>query len=556
MRRRRSSRCVPLKQRLNPRVGRPPALKQQQAQMQQQQVQMKQQQTQLRTYAGQVAGYEREIERLKAQLDKLKRMLFGQSSEKLRIRLEKKIHEAEKRLGEMENRLNTAKGCLDAAAAVTAESGSDVAAEEATEKPASPRRPSSRQPLPAELPRDMVIIAPTETVCPVCSGELAMLGETVTEQLDIINNAFKVIETIRPKLACRKCDAIVQAPLPAKPIDRSYASPGLLARILVAKYVEHIPLYRQCDIYARHGLGLSRNTLDRWVLELAEKLRPLAEAVNNYVLEAGKVHADDTPVPVQAPGSGKTRTGRLWVYVRDDRNSGSSMPAAVWFAYSADRKGAHPQRHLSEYRGVLQADAYGGYDALYETGRITEAACLAHARRKIHDEHARRPTELTTEALRRIAALYAIEAEIRGSPEESRLASRKVKSRPLMQSLYEWIQEQLKTLSAHAEMAKAFGYMQKQWDALNVFCIDGRVEIDNNICENALRCVALGRRNYLFFGSDRGGEAAAIIYSLLGTCKLNGVEPEGWLRNVLGKISDWPSNRVHELLPWNLPTVK
>lgn len=522
----------------------------------QQQVLLKQLQAQVRRYEGQVAGYEREIERLKAQIDKLKRMLFGQSSEKLRNKLEKKIREAERRLGEMEGRLNTAKGCLEAATAVTAESDVVEVPEEPAERPASPRRPSSRKPLPAELPRETVVIEPMETACPGCGGELAALGETVTEQLDIINNAFKVIETVRPKLACRKCDAIVQAPLPAKPIERSYASPGLLARILVSKYVEHIPLYRQCDIYARHGLGLSRNTLDRWVLELAEKLRPLAEVVNNHVLEAGKVHADDTPVPVQAPGSGKTRTGRLWVYVRDDRNSGSSMPAAVWFAYSADRKGAHPQRHLAEYRGVLQADAYGGYDALYETGRITEAACLAHARRKIHDEHARRPTELTTEALRRIAALYAIEADIRGSPEETRLAVRKEKSMPLMHSLYDWIQAQLKTLSVHAEMAKAFGYMLKQWDALNVFCNDGRVEIDNNICENALRCVALGRRNYLFFGSDRGGEAAAIIYSLLGTCKLNSVEPEGWLRDVLGKISDWPSNRVHELLPWNLSTVK
>lgn len=349
-----------------------------------QQAQMKQQQAQLHNYAGQVAGYEREIERLKAQLDKLRRILFGQSSEKLRLRLEKEIHEAEKRLGEMEDRLNTAKGCLEAAAAV--------------------------------------------------------LSEKVSEQLDIINNAFKVIETVRPKLACRKCDAIVQAPLSAKPIDRSYASPGLLARILMARYVEHIPLYRQCDIYARHGLRLSRNTLVRWVLELADKLSPLAE--------------------------------------------------------------------------------------------------------------------LTTGALRRIAELYAIEADIRGSPEETRLSVRKEKSQPLMQSLYGWIQAQLKTLSVHAEMAKAFGYMLKQCDALNVFCSDGRVEIDNNICENALRCVALGRRNYLFFGSDRGGEAAAIIYSLLGTCKLNGVEPGAWLRDVLWKISDWPSNRVHELLPWSLDTVK
>lgn len=522
----------------------------------QQQVVLKQLQAQMRHYEGQVVGYEREIERLKAQIDKLKRMLFGQSSEKLRIKLERKIREAEKRLGEMEGRLNTAKGCLEAAAAVTAESDTDPAAEEATEKPASPRRPSSRKPLPAELPRETVRIEPAETVCPLCGGELAALGETVTEQLEIINNAFNVIETVRPKLACRKCDAIVQAALPAKPIDRSYAGPGLLARILVSKYVEHIPLYRQSEIYARHGLALNRNSMDRWVLELADKLEPLAEALNRYVLEAGKVHTDDTPVPVQAPGSGKTRTGRLWVYVRDDRNTGSSMPPAVWFAYSPDRKGSHPQRHLAKYRGVLQADAYGGYDAVYETGRVTEAACLAHARRKIHDEHARRPTELTQEALKRIAALYAIEADIRGSPAERRLAVRKEKSMPLMQSLYEWSQVQLKTLSVHAEMAKAFGYMLKQWSALNVFCSDGRVEIDNNICENALRCVALGRRNYLFFGSDRGGEAAAIIYSLLGTCKLNGVEPEAWLRDVLGKISDWASNRVHELLPWNLSTVK
>lgn len=531
-------------------------LAQHQTMLKQQQVQMKQQQTQLRTYAGQVAGYEREIERLKAQLDKLKRMLFGQSSEKLRIKLEKKIRESEKRLGEIEGRLNTAKGCLEAAAAVTAESDADVVPEELTEKPESPHRPSSRKPLPAELPRETVRIEPVETVCPLCGGELSALGETVTEQLDIINNAFKVIETVRPKRACRKCDAIVQAPLPAKLIERSYAGPGLLARIVVGKYVEHIPLYRQCDIYARHGLELSRNSMYRWVLELADKLSPLTEALNRYVLEAGKVHADDTPVKVLAPGAGKTRTGRLWVYVRDDRNSGSSMPPAVWFAYSADRKGVHPQRHLSEYRGVLQADAYGGYDALYESGGVTEAACLAHARRKINDEHVRRPTDLTQEALKRIAALYAIEADIRGSPEETRLAVRKEKSCSLMQSLYDWIQVQLKTLSVHAEMAKAFGYMLKQWDALNVFCSDGRVEIDNNICENALRCVALGRRNYLFFGSDRGGEAAAIIYSLLGTCKLNGVEPEAWLRDVLGKISDWPSNRVHELLPWNLSTVK
>ncbi len=250
------------------------------------------------------------------------------------------------------------------------------------------------------------------------------------------------------------------------------------------------------------------------------------------------------------------KTGRLWVYVRDDRNVGASLPAAAWFAYSADRKGEHPQRHLAEYRGVLQADAYSVYDALYETSRVKESACLAHARRKIHDEDAHRPTEMTQEALRRIAELYAIEAEIRGSPADERLSVRKARSVPLMQSLYDWIQLQRKTLSKHAEMVKAFDYILKQWDVLNEFCRDGWVEIDNNIGKNALCPVAVGRKNYLFFGSDNGGESAAIIYSLLVTCKLNGVEPEDWLCEVIMKINDCPSNRVHELLPWNLSPVK
>ncbi|PNK82436.1 hypothetical protein CEQ31_025630 [Serratia odorifera] len=268
----------------------------------QQQVLLKQLQAQMCRYEGQVAGYEREIERLKSQLDKLKRMLFGQSSEKLRNKLEKKIREAEKRLDEMEGRLHTAKGCLEAVAAVTAESAeTGVVPEGSAEKPVTPR-PSSRKPLPPTLPRETVRIEPAEKVCPVCAGELAALGETVSDQLDIINNAFRVIETVRPKLACRKCDAIVQAPLPAKPLDRSYASPGLLARILVSKYVEHTPLYRQSEIYARHGLELSRNTMVRWVQALAEKLSPLADALNRYILSAGKVHTDDSVTRRTDPG--------------------------------------------------------------------------------------------------------------------------------------------------------------------------------------------------------------------------------------------------------------
>lgn len=303
----------------------------------------------------------------------------------------------------------------------------------------------------------------------------------------------------------------MQAPLPPKPIERSYASPGLLARIIMAKFAEHLPLYRQAEIYARQGVELSRNTMGRWVDTMGELLRPLYDGLNHYVLMPGKVHADDTPVNVLEPGSGKTRTGRLWVYVRDDRNGGSVMPAAVWFSYSPDRKGIHPQRHLAKYSGVLQADAYAGYNALYEDGRVTEAACMAHARRKIHDVHVRHPTAITTEALNRIGELYAIESEIRGSPAEERLAVRKSRTVPLMQSLYDWIQ---------------------------------------------LQVAALGRRNYMFFGSDSGGDSAAVMYSLIGSCKLNGIEPEAWLRHVIAVINTWPANRVKELLPWRitLPT--
>lgn len=228
------------------------------------------------------------------------------------------------------------------------------------------------------------------------------------------------------------------------------------------------------------------------------------------------------------------------------------MPPALWFAYSADRKGLHPQQHLASYSGVLQADAYGGYRALYEAGNITEAACKAHARRKIHDVHVRSPTSVTTEALKRIGELYAIEAEIRGSPAEERLALRKERSVPLMHSLYGWLQRQMATLSRHSDTAKSFTYMLKLWASLNEYCPNGWVEIDNNIAENALRSVAVGRKNWLFAGSDSGGERAAILYSLIGTCRLNGVEPEAWLRYVINHIADWPSNKVQDLLPWKL----
>lgn len=482
-----------------------------------------------------VAAYASEINRLKALVAKLQRMQFGKSSEKLRAKTERQIQEAQERISALqEEMVETLGEQYDPAL------------------PSALRQSSARKPLPASLPRETRVIRPEEECCPACGGELSPLGCDVSEQLELISCAFKVIETQRPKQACCRCDHIVQAPVPSKPIARSYAGAGLLAHVVTGKYADHLPLYRQSEIYRRQGVELSRATLGRWTGAVAELLEPLYDVLRQYVLMPGKVHADDIPVPVQEPGSGKTRTARLWVYVRDDRNAGSEMPPAVWFAYSPDRKGIHPQNHLSGYSGVLQADAYGGYRALYESGRITEAACMAHARRKIHDVHARAPTNITTEALQRIGELYAIEAEVRGCSAEQRLAARKARAAPLMQSLYDWIQTQMKTLSRHSDTAKAFAYLLKQWEALNVYCSNGWVEIDNNIAENALRGVAVGRKNWLFAGSDSGGEHAAVLYSLIGTCRLNNVEPEKWLRYVIEHIQDWPANRVRDLLPWKV----
>lgn len=422
-----------------------------------------------------VAAYASEINRLKALVAKLQRMQFGKSSEKLRAKTERQIQEAQERISALQEEMAETLG----------EQYDPVL-------PSALRQSSARKPLPASLPRETRVIRPEEECCPACGGELSSLGCDVSEQLELISSAFKVIETQRPKQACCRCDHIVQAPVPSKPIARSYAGQGFWP-MLSPGNMQTICRYTASQKYTVvRGVELSRATLGRWTGAVAELLEPLYDVLRQYVLMPGKVHADDIPVPVQEPGSGKTRTARLWVYVRDDRNAGSQMPPAVWFAYSPDRKGIHPQNHLAGYSGVLQADAYGGYRALYESGRITEAACMAHARRKIHDVHARAPTYITTEALQRIGELYAIEAEVRGCSAEQRLAARKARAAPLMQSLYDWIQQQMKTLSRHSDTAKAFAYLLKQWDALNVYCSNGWVEIDNNIAENALRGVAVG----------------------------------------------------------------
>jgi hypothetical protein len=344
----------------------------------------------------------------------------------------------------------------------------------------------------------------------------------------------------------------VQAEAPTRPIARGLAGPGLLAHVLVSKYADHLPLYRQAEIYAREGVDLERSTLADWVGATSQLLNPLHEALRQYVMNAGKLHADATPVPVLAPGQGRTKQGRLWTYIRDDRPAGDRAAPAVWFTYSPDRRGEHPHRHLADFKGTLQADAYAGFNRLYETGRIQEAACWAHVRRKFFDLHAAHASPVTTEALERIGSLYGIESEIRGRPPEERQRERQTRSRPLLTSLKDWFKESLTKLSQKSETAVAIRYALGRWPALLRYCDDGSLEIDNNSAERALRAVALGRKNYLFAGSDAGGERAAVIYSLLGSAKLNGVDPETYLTAVLRRIADHPINRISELLPWNL----
>jgi transposase len=473
------------------------------------------------------------IEKLRIELLRLKRMRFGRSSEQL----DEKIAQLELTLEELEA------------------SQTQIA----SPAPISEERPERTKPvrkaLPSHLPRESVVHAPACS-CETCGGDLERLGEDVSEVLEYVPSHFKVIRHVRPKFACSKCQSITQSPAPERPIARGLAGPGLLAHVLVSKYCDHLPLYRQSEIYARSGVELERSTLADWVGQCSALLTPLANALSRYVLSAWKLHADDTPVPVLQPGRGTTKHGRLWTYVRDDRASSSTDPPAVWFAYSPDRKGVHPRTHLKDFNGVLQADGYAGFDRLFNEADpqhpIKEAACWAHARRKFYDIHQATQSPIALEALNRIGEFYAIEEQMRGQPPDVRQQVRAMRARPRLDDLHAWMIQTRASLSKKSDLAGAIYYALSRWRALTRYCEDGRIEIDNNAAERSLRAIALGRKNYLFAGSDAGGERAAIIYSLLGTAKLNGIDPEGYLRYVLANIAEHPINRVDELLPWNL----
>jgi len=468
-----------------------------------------------------------ELEKLRFEIACLKRMKYGRSSEQL-----------DTQIAQMQLTLED----LEATLAETPEA-LRPAPKEAAVKPV-------RRALPAHLPREDVV-HDTACTCPACGGTLRHLGEDVSEMIEYVPGRYKVIRHVRPKFSCAACQKIVQASAPSRPIARGLAGPAFLAHVLVSKYADHLPLYRQSQIYAREGLDLDRSTLADWVGGASELVEPLVRSLGRYVMSATKLHGDDTPVPVLCPGRGTTKQGRLWTYVRDDRPAASTEPPAVLFRYSPDRKGERPKAHLAPFTGVLQADAYAGFDRLYGE-RIQEAACWAHVRRKFYDIHVAHASPIAAEALDRIGRLYGIEAEIRGRPPNERAAVRQARAGPELDSLHAWLHTIVAKLSKKSELALAIRYALSRWTALTRYRDDGRLEIDNNAAERALRAVALGRKNWLFAGSDEGGERAAAIYSLLGTAKLNELDPEAYLRYVLERIADHPINRIEELLPWNV----
>jgi transposase len=414
---------------------------------------------------------------------------------------------------------------------------------------ATPKGKPRRQPLPAHLPRQETVLSPGDA-CGACGGKLKPLGEDVTEELDYLPGRFVVNRIVRPRLACTCCEAICQAPLPSRPIERGRPGPGLLAHVLVSKYGDHLPLYRQSQIFERQGIELDRSTLADWVGKATALLQPVADAIGRHVLGGPAIFADDTPIRLQSPGEGRTRTARIWTYVRDERPWRGPDPPAACYRFTCDRKGEHPASHLAGYRGWMHADGYSGFNELYRSGSVREVACLAHVRRQFVDVFQAEGSVIAEEAIKRIAGLYAVEKEGRGRPPEERVRLRQARAKPIVDDLESWLQAQLPRISAKSELAKAIRYALARMRKLRPYLDHGCLEADNNVAERAMKPIALGRKNFLFVGSEGGGKSAAIAYTLIGSAKLNGVDPQAWLTEILGRIADHKITRIHELLPW------
>jgi transposase len=479
------------------------------------------------------------IEQYKARLAKLQRMKFGQSSEKL----DAEIEQFELTLEDLEEG-----------------EGVRHAAQSSAQHPQRERRQPVRRPLPAHLPREEIVHAPGD-VCPGCGGRhFSKLGEDVSEVLEKIPARLKVIRHIRPKLSCRACETIIQAPAPDLPIEKGRPGPGLLANVVVSKYLDGLPLYRQSGILEREGIAIERATMADWVGHVAWWVTPIAQMIGAHVIDAPVIHTDDTPIKMLAPGQGKTRTGHIWVYLVDEKPWQGTRPAAAYYRFSPDRKGERPRDHLAAFRGVIQADAFSGYEAIARhvgppganAPPIIHAACMAHARRKLFDEFERTKSPIAEEALKRIGELYRIEAEITGMSEDQRLSARQQRAVPILAELKLFFEAQHRRLSSKSGLAKALRYSLNRWDALTLYTKDGRIGIDNNPAERSLRTIALTRKNFLFLGSQAGGDRAAVLYTVLQSAILNGLDPEAYLADIIDRLAKGhPVNRLSELLPWN-----
>jgi transposase len=503
---------------------------------------IEQQQDRLAQREGEVIHLSAWVEKLKLEIAVLKRIRFGKASEKLDTQIEQ--------LELIVDELEAQQGEHKQATAVKTGEDDSTAATDDSETKTSVKRP--RKLLPDHLPRETKAYAAV-CACPGCGGEQwRVVGETVSETLELVPQRFKVIRHVRQKLSCAACQTMVQAPAPSRPLAKSPLGASVMAHVLVGKYVDHLPLNRQSEIYERQGVELARSTLSDMVGGASALLTPLVETLKRYVFSANKLHCDDTPVNVLQPGRTTIKVGRLWGYARDDRASNDHAPPAVWFAYTPDRKGIHPQTHLKGFKGIVQADAYAGYDKVYEKEQITEAACWAHARRKFYDLAQATGSPVAQEALQTIAKLYAIEQSCRGQEADQRRQLRQEQALPILHNYERWLKATLASTSHKLPLGNAILYSLKQWAALTEYANDGRIEMDNNTIERQIRPIALGKKNWLFAGSDNGGERAAAMYSLLNSAKLNGIDPEAYMRHVLERIADHKINAVDQLLPWNV----